>query len=416
MKQLRKWVVIVGVFSLVMSLFPVEASAKSVSFKHRKSTVQVKKRMSSMVRLNWSKISGVKGYQVAIKRKGDDTYTTKLIKRANTLTTKLTLDAKKTAKVKVRGYKLNKKKKVYTKWSGVINVKKYNTSNTNVPTTSKTTTKKPAVNKTPKKPTVINTPAVTPNPNLPKISCTGKCTGASQHSDPSNPYKTSNTASTERYGLLYGHNGNGYMQYYDANGNEYELIYATAGYYLGCSHIPDYNDEETADRCLYIDDPRIPNVVQRSIKAMGESAVVFGSLYVTYASGPKTGQTIEIVKGINAIDKYNTTWTDPFTGETMYSWNSTEWSCKYLDWGPSIYDLGQWAGTEHDKMVHAYANAKDEYVRPGCRSISVEGNDVVPVTYDPLANIPTPTEFKDFSVIDTIWGDPVKMSPAKWYN
>lgn len=111
---------IVFAVSVMSLLVPNTVKAKD-NFTKTRTKVILKSRTATHVEFSWKKISGVKGYQ--IKFVSSDKSITKMTTSGTSLITKI--GKTKTAIIRVRGYKIAKKKTVYTKWSKKVNVKVY---------------------------------------------------------------------------------------------------------------------------------------------------------------------------------------------------------------------------------------------------------------------------------------------------
>lgn len=99
---------------------PAKAKIKKVS---------AKKKSTKKLSLTLSKVSGAKGYQIAVYKtkknanKDKNAIVKKIVKKTSVTVISKKLKNQKTLFVKVRAYKLDGKKNVYGKWSAVKKVK-----------------------------------------------------------------------------------------------------------------------------------------------------------------------------------------------------------------------------------------------------------------------------------------------------
>lgn len=112
-----------------VSLAAEESGEGKAPGKAKVKKITAKKKSSQKVKLSLKKISGAKGYQVAIyktkknAKKDKKAIVKKFVKKTSTTIKNKKLKNKKTLYVKVRAYNLNGKRKIYGKWSAIKKVR-----------------------------------------------------------------------------------------------------------------------------------------------------------------------------------------------------------------------------------------------------------------------------------------------------
>lgn len=94
---------------------------KKVAAPSKPTKVKVKNNKKKTATVTWSKVSGAKGYQVQYAYSAPFSKKTKKISTNKFVARKL--KKKKTYSFRVRAYKMNGKKKLYSKWSKVVRIK-----------------------------------------------------------------------------------------------------------------------------------------------------------------------------------------------------------------------------------------------------------------------------------------------------
>lgn len=350
-----------------------ETQAKTIN---RKTTVTLKSRTKTKANISWKKIKGMSGYQVRIV---SNSKTVNADKKKTSAA--ITLKSTSTAAVKVRGYKKSGKKKTYTKWSNVLRVPAYKKNVTPVPVKTPSPTKRPHV--VPSAAPVMPAPTEEPKwGNFPAAPMLDK--------DGNIIYDTSVLPD----GIV-------------TKADDIAVRYR-AGWAVGCSKIMTYDDyttgdtqDELRDRYIYWNDPRLPRAMSQSMLQAGETAAVFSYLEVTFLSGPRKGETVEIVPVVHPNQAYNETF-EGFYGESVTQWNSTNmFHVKHL-W--PYYD-----------ECHYY-NGHNNWVFPNCNSIWEEGNSWVPADWNPealLAGSTLPNHYESVDILKP-WMD--ILGPGKYID
>ena len=94
---------------------------KKITAPSKPTKVKVKNNKKKTATVTWSKVSGVKGYQVQYAYSAPFSKKTKTVSTNKFVAKKL--KKKKTYSFRVRAYKMNGKKKLYGKWSKVVRIK-----------------------------------------------------------------------------------------------------------------------------------------------------------------------------------------------------------------------------------------------------------------------------------------------------
>lgn len=365
-----------------------ETQAKTIN---RKTVVTLKSRTKTKANISWKKIKGISGYQVRIV---SNSKTVNADKKKTSAA--ITLKSTSTAAVKVRGYKKSGKKKTYTKWSKVLRVPAYK-KNTVAPVPVKTPSQA-------ERPHVVPSAApVTPAPTIPP--------------------QANVVAGTNQISWVMDGDQKVYVApIKDKNGNPVAdittlpecivpkaddvMVSYRAGWYVGCSKIMTYDDyttgdtqDELRDRYIYWNDPRLPRAMSQSMLQAGETAAVFSYLEITFLSGPRKGETVEIVPVVHPNPAYNETF-EGFYGESVTQWMGNMFHVKHTYLG---------------NPETSYYNGHNNWVSPGCNSIwEGPGITFVPANWNPealLANSTLPDHYENVDILKP-WMD--ILGPGKY--